>query len=231
VYTLKAMNLPRTLAPAERPRERLLAHGVQSLTSPELLAVILRTGTTGCDAVALGRALIEQFNGLRGLLSASAADLMAVRGLGTAKVCELLAISELSRRSLREDLMARRSLQQPHLVKEFCALELAHLQVERCIALYLNNRMQLIASERVSEGTLTHANVYPREIVKSALHHHAAAVILAHNHPSGSTTPSAADLAITRRVKDALALIDVTLVDHIIIAATQAVSLVESGCF
>jgi len=223
------MNLPQTLPPHERPRERLLAHGVEALTSAELLAIVLRTGTTGCNAVALGHKLIQQFNGLRGLLSASAANLMTVRGLGTAKVCELLAVSELARRSLREDLEARRSLQQPHVVKEFCVAQLAHLQVEHCIALYLNSQMQLLATERVSEGTLNETNIYPREVAKAALRHHAAAVILAHNHPSGSAAPSAADVAITKRLKDALALIDVVLVDHIIIAATRAVSLAERG--
>jgi len=223
------MSLPHTLPSQERPRERLLAHGVEALTSPELLAIVLRTGVTGCDAVALGHQLIHQFNGLRGLLSASAARLMAVRGLGTAKVCELLAVSELSRRSLREDLAVRRSLRQPHVVKEFCVSELAHFQVEHCIALYLNSQMQLLATERVSHGTLEETSVYPREIVKAALHHHASGVILAHNHPSGNTKPSRADVAITRRLKDALALVDVALVDHIIIAATRAVSLMESG--
>jgi len=223
------MNLPRTLPPEERPRERLLAHGVESLTSAELLAIVLRTGVAGCNAVALGHQLIRQFNGLRGLLSASPAHLMAVRGLGAAKVCELLAVSELSRRSLREDLTTRQNLRQPHVVKEFCVSELALLQVEHCIALYLNNQMQLLATERVSQGTLTETSIYPREIVKAALHHHAAAVILAHNHPSGDTTPSADDLSITRRLKDALTLIDVVLVDHIIIGATSAVSLLERG--
>jgi len=223
------MNLPQTLPPQERPRERLLAHGVEALTSAELLAIVLRTGTTGCNAVALGHKLIAQFNGLRGLLSANAAHLMAVRGLGAAKVCELLAVSELSRRSLRENLAVGHTLQQPHVVKEFCVAQLAHLQVEHCIALYLNGQMQLLATELVSQGTLHETSIYPREIAKAALRHHAAAVILAHNHPSGSAAPSPADIAMTRRLKDALALIDVALVDHIIIAATRAVSLVESG--
>jgi len=223
------MNPPQLLPPEERPRERLLAHGVQALTTPELLAIVLRTGVTGCNAVALGHQLIRQFNGLRGLLSASPASLMAVRGLGAAKVCELLAVSELSRRSLREDLAARRSLRQAHEVKEFCASELAHLEVEHCIALYLNQHLQLLATERVSQGTLNETSVYPREIVKAALRHHAAVVILAHNHPSGDTTPSVDDLAITRRVKAALALVDVQLADHIIIGARSAVSLMERG--
>jgi len=223
------MNLPQRLPPEARPRERLLVHGVQALTSSELLAIVLRTGAPGCDAIALGHQLIQQFNGLRGLLSASPADLMAAHGLGAAKACELLAVSELGRRSLREDLAGRKSLREPQLVKEFCVSELALLQVEHCIALYLNNQMQLLATERVSQGTLAETSIYPREIVKAALRHHAAAVILAHNHPSGEPTPSADDLSITRRLKNALTLIDVTLIDHIIIGATSAVSLRERG--
>jgi len=222
--------LSSKLLPAEeRPRERLLAHGVEALTSPELLAVVLRTGVAGCNAVTLGHNLIRQFNGLRGLLSASPASLMAVRGLGAAKVCEILAVSELSRRSLREALSTRKSLHHPHEVKQFCAAELAHLHVEHCIALYLTSHMQLLAAERVSQGTLTQTSVYPREIVKAALRHHAATVILAHNHPSGDTTPSADDLAITARVKEALALIDVALIDHIIVGTSSAISLLERG--
>jgi len=224
-----AMNLPQALPPEARPRERLLRHGVGALTSSELLAIVLRTGTTGCNAVALGHQLVCQFNGLRGLLSASPDQLMAVRGLGAAKVCELLAVSELSRRSLREDMAARKSLRQPRLVKEYCASELAHLQVEHCIALYLTKHLRLLATERVSEGTLAETSVYPREIVKAALRHHAAAVILAHNHPSGDTTPSDDDLVITQRLKEALALIDVELIDHIIIGAQSATSLREQG--
>jgi len=223
------MNLPQVIPQTERPRERLLAHGVEALTAPELLAIVLRTGSAGCDAVTLAHQLIRQFNGLRGLLSAQAATLMAVRGLGAAKTCELLAVSELARRSLREDMAARSSLEHPQVVKEFCLTELAHLQVEHCIALYLSNHLQLIATERVSHGTLGETTVYPREIVKAALHHHASGVILAHNHPSGALSPSAADLAITRRIQSALALIDVKLLDHIIIASNHAVSLAEHG--
>lgn len=215
----------------ERPRERLLAKGPQALTSPELLAIILRTGIPGCDAVALGHALIQQFNGLRGLLSADAAKLMQMHGLGKAKTCELLAVSELVRRSLAETLAAGECLDRPETVKQFCAAHLAHLKVEHCMALFLDSQHRLICHETVSRGTLSQASVYPREVVKAALQHHAAAVILTHNHPSGVKEPSQADLTLTRHLRNALLLIDVKLLDHIIVTPNAAASLAERGDF
>ena len=214
---------------AERPRERLLAHGAQVLTSAELLAIILRTGVRGCDAVSLGHKLIEQFNGLRGLLSTDPQTLMSVSGLGIAKTCELLAINELNRRALEEDLKAGQALNQPQRVKHYCTAKLGHLAVEHCMALYLDSQFRLIASEELSRGTLTQASVYPREVIKSGLKHHAAALILAHNHPSGVAEPSEADLALTRHLKHALALVDIRLLDHLIVTACGATSLAERG--
>ncbi|NYT78200.1 DNA repair protein RadC [Alcaligenaceae bacterium] len=213
----------------ERPRERLLTHGAHVLTSPELLAIILRTGIKGCDAVALGHRLIEQFNGLRGLLSADPQALMRVHGLGAAKTCELLAINELNRRALEEDLKTGQALDQPQRVKHYCSAKLGHLQIEHCIALYLDNQLRLITTEEVSRGTLAQASIYPREVIKAGLRHHAAALILAHNHPSGVAQPSQADLALTRHLKHALALVDIRLLDHLIIAGTDAISLAERG--
>lgn len=219
-----------TLRPqAERPRERLLAHGAHVLTSPELLAIMLRTGVRGCDAVGLGHRLIEQFNGLRGLLSADAQTLLGVPGLGAAKTCELLAINELNRRALEEDLKAGQALDQPQRVKHYCTAKLGHLSVEHCMAMYLDSQFRLIATEEVSRGTLTQASVYPREVIKAGLKHHAAALILAHNHPSGVSEPSEADLALTRHLKHALALVDIRLIDHLIVTGTGAVSLAERG--
>lgn len=214
---------------AERPRERLLAHGAHVLTSPELLAIILRTGIRGCDAVSLGHKLIEQFSGLRGLLSADPQTLMGISGLGVAKTCELLAINELNRRALEEDLKAGQALNQPQHVKHYCTAKLGHLAVEHCMALYLDSQFRLIASEEVSRGTLTQASIYPREVIKAGLKHHAAALILAHNHPSGVSEPSEADLALTRHLKHALALVDIRLLDHLIVTATGAISLAERG--
>ncbi|MGB6104533.1 MAG: DNA repair protein RadC [Pusillimonas sp.] len=220
----------RTPGPkSELPRERLLAHGAHVLTSPELLAIILRTGTRGCDVVSLGRKLIEQFDGLRGLLSADAQSLMAVPGLGTAKTCELLAINELNRRALEENLKTGHALDQPQRVKHYCTAKLGHLAVEHCMALYLDSQFRLITTEEISRGTLTQASVYPREVIKSGLRHHAAALILAHNHPSGVAEPSEADLALTRHLKHALALVDIRLLDHLIVTGSGAVSLAERG--
>ena len=213
----------------ERPRERLLAHGVHVLTSPELLAVILRTGIKGCDAVTLARRLIEQFNGLRGLLSADAQTLLSINGLGVAKACELVAVNELNRRALEEDLKAGQALDQPQRVKHYCVAKLGHLSVEHCMALYLDSQFRLITTEEISRGTLTQASVYPREVIKAGLRHHAAALILAHNHPSGVSEPSEADLALTRHLKHALALVDIRLLDHLIVTATGAISLAERG--
>jgi DNA repair protein RadC len=216
-------------AKPERPRERLLAHGAHVLTSPELLAIILRTGIRGCDAVSLGHSLIGRFNGLRALLSADAQTLLSIPGLGTAKTCELLAINELNRRALEEDLKAGQALDQPQRVKHYCTAKLGHLRVEHCMALYLDSQFRLIIAEEISRGTLTQASVYPREVIKAGLRHHAAALILAHNHPSGIAEPSEADLALTRHLKNALALVDIRLLDHLIVTPGGAVSLAERG--
>ncbi len=213
----------------ERPRERLLAQGAQVLTASELLAIILRTGVTGCDAVSLGQHLIDKFGGLRGLLAAEADALLAVHGLGMAKVAELLAISEINRRALEERLQAGKLMDQPDTVRQYCMARLGHLRIEHCVALYLDSQYRLIVCEEVSRGTLTQASVYPREIIKAALHHHAAALILAHNHPSGVSEPSRADLALTRHLRKALALVDVRLLDHLIVTANEATSLAELG--
>src|SRR5690606_1056553 len=174
----------------ERPRERLLAHGAHVLTSPELLAIILRTGPRGSSAVNLGRSLISRFDGLRGLLAADAQTLLSIPGLGPAKACELLAINELNRRALAEDLKAGEPLDQPKAVKKYCVALLGHLNIEHCVALYLDSQFRLVTTEELSRGTLTQASVYPREVVKAGLRHHAAALILAHNHPSGLAEPS-----------------------------------------
>lgn len=213
----------------ERPRERLLARGAQSLTSPELLAIVLRTGTRGCDAITLGHQLIEQFDGLRGLLASDIHTLMAIPGLGLAKACELQAINELNRRALAEELRAGQALDQPQHVKHYCIATLGHLKIEHCFALYLDSQYRLITAEELARGTLTQASVYPREVIKAGLKHHAAALILAHNHPSGVSEPSQADLALTRHLKQALALVDIRLLDHLIVTATGAISLAERG--
>ncbi len=222
-------NLPMATRTSERPRERLLAHGPQVLTSAELLAIILRTGIRGCSAVELGHRLIHHCGGLRELLASDAATLLSLPGLGQAKACEILAINELSRRALEEELRKGETLDRPERVKRYCVALLAHLKIEHCVALYLDTRFRLIACDEVSRGTLSQSSVYPREIIKAALRHHAAALILAHNHPSGVAEPSQADLALTQHLRKALALVDVRLLDHLIVTATGAVSLAERG--
>ncbi|MFA5490568.1 MAG: DNA repair protein RadC [Candidimonas sp.] len=223
------MHLHLTGPHPERPRERLLRHGAAALTTAELLAIILRTGVKGCGAVELGHRLLAEFGGLRSLLCTDSKRLMHARGLGSAKTCQLLAVKELNRRMLEEELKIGRPLNQPHRVKQFCLSQIGHLPVEHCIALYLDSQFHLIAWEEVSRGTLTQTPIYPREIIKSCLKHHAAAIILAHNHPSGVQEPSQADRSLTRHLEKALALVDVRLLDHLIVTATHAVSLAERG--
>ncbi|VCU69955.1 hypothetical protein PIGHUM_02021 [Pigmentiphaga humi] len=222
-------SLQTALPPDERPRERLLRHGPAVLTDAELLAVLLRTGTRGCNAIELGRRLLAEFGGLRGLFAASRDDLRRVPGLGAAKASQLQAILELARRELDETMRRGDALSNPADVRRYCATALSHLHIECCLALYLDARNRLIASEMLSQGTLSQAAVYPREIVRAALRLHAAAVILAHNHPSGNADPSQADEHLTRHVRGALSLVDVRLLDHIIVAGGRTTSLAERG--
>lgn len=224
---LSPSSLHHALPPDERPRERLKRHGPGVLTDAELLAVLLRTGTPGCNAVELGRKLLNEFNGLRGLFAAGADELRGVPGLGEVKAGQLQAILELAKREIAETLTREDVLNSPGTVKRYCSMALVHRDVECCMALYLDMRNRLIAAPMLSEGTLGQTAVYPREIVRSALRMHAAAVILAHNHPSGNPEPSEADLALTRQVKNALALVDIRLLDHIIVAGRVTTSLAE----
>ncbi|MEI2417320.1 DNA repair protein RadC [Orrella sp. JC864] len=214
---------------AERPRERLLRHGAQVLTDAELLALVLRTGTAAQDAVQMGRALLLRFGGLRALLSADIPALMRQSGLGQAKACQLAAVLELARRAAEEELSRGDALKDPRRVKHYCSLLLGHQPVEHCMALYLDSQLRLIGTEELARGTLSQASVYPREVVRAALRHHAAAVILTHNHPSGSLQPSLADQHLTRQLKQALALVDVRLLDHMVVGGGQAVSMAELG--
>ncbi len=226
-----SLSLPplRTLPASTRPRERLLAHGPATLSDAELLAILLRTGVPGCNAIELGTQLLVKFGGLRGLFGAHPDDLLACVGMGPGKVSQLLASLELARRQLAESLTRNNAMDHPEQVKHYCGAALAHLDIECCMALYLDTRHRLIAAEELTRGTLDQAAVYPREIVRAALRQRAAAVILAHNHPSGVAEPSRADEHFTRCVKDALALVDVRLLDHIIVAGHHAVSLAEMG--
>lgn len=212
-----------------RPRERLLQSGSGSLSDAELLAIILRTGTRQQTVVDLAQQLLEHLGGLGGVLATDINLLLKHKGIGLAKACELIAISEINRRALSQSLKRGSAMNQPRLVKDYCIAQLGHLTIEHCMALYLDNQLHLITSEEISRGTLTQASVYPRELVKSALKHHAAAIILAHNHPSGVRSPSAADIALTKHLQQALSLVDIRLLDHLIITAGHATSLAEQG--
>ncbi|GAA4339420.1 DNA repair protein RadC [Pigmentiphaga soli] len=226
---LRTTSPQAALPPEEQPRERLLRHGPGVLTDAELLAVLLRTGTPGCNALELGRALLTRFGGLRGLFAAPRHELRKIPGLGDVKTGQLQAILELARREIGETLQRDDVMDHPEAVRRYCATTLAHREVECCLALYLDTRNRLIAGEMLSEGTLAQATLYPRELVRAALRHHAAAVILAHNHPSGNPDPSQADEQLTRHVRSALLLVDVRLLDHLIVAGRQITSMAERG--
>lgn len=225
------MNTLQTFQGQERPRERLLQHGPKVLTTPELLAVVLGTGARGRDAVQFSADLLEQFSGLRNLLAAEHSDLRRFKGMGNAKICQLQAINELAGRSMEEELRSSDILNNSQLVKRYCINRLGHLAVEHCIAIYLDACYRLICCTEVSRGTLSRTSVYPREIAVEALKFNAAAVILSHNHPSGTSDPSDADIALTRHLQKALALLDVTLLDHIVVSKREATSLSELGLF
>lgn len=212
--------------PEERPRERLLAQGAGSLSDAELLAVLLRTGVRGKSAVELGRELLARFQGVGGLF---AADLSDVKGLGPAKRAQFAAAIELARRSIEGPLKETSALTSPGAVRDFLRLTLGRQPHEVFVCLWLDAQHRVIACEESFRGTLTQTSVYPREIVKSGLRLNAAAVILAHNHPSGAAQASRADELLTRNLKDALALVEIKVLDHFIVAGSQAISFAERG--
>jgi DNA repair protein RadC len=213
---------------AERPRERLLAKGATSLSDAELVAVLLRTGIRGKSAVDLGRELIREFGGLGGLLAAGAA-LRRIRGLGAAKSAQFIAALELARRSIDEQLRQRSALTSPSAVRDYLRLTLGARPHEVFVCIWVDAQHKVIAVEESFRGTLTQTSVYPREIVKAALAANAAAVIFAHNHPSGVAQPSQADELLTRSLKEALALVDVRVLDHFVVAGNQTLSFAERG--
>jgi len=211
----------------ERPRERLLQKGAGELTDAELIAVLLRTGVRGKSAVDLARDLLDQYHGVTGMLEAR--DLESVKGLGPAKRAQFGAAIELVRRSLKEKLKEAPALTSPGAVRDLLRLKLATRREEAFLCVWLDAQHKVIDVEEAFRGTLTQTSVYPREIVKHALHYNAAAVIFAHNHPSGVAQPSQADELLTRNLRDALALVEVRVLDHFIVAGNQAVSFAERG--
>ena len=214
---------------SERPRERLLAHGAVVLSDTELLALLLRTGIAGRSALELARELLARFSGLAGLFGASVQEVAAIRGLGPAKAAELAAVVELVRRSLTEEAAAADALTSPQAVRDYLRLTLRARPYEVFMGIFLDSQNRLLASEEMFRGTLAQTSVYPREVVKAALACNAAAVIFAHNHPSGVAEPSRADELLTSALKQALALVDIRTLDHFIVAGNRVVSFAERG--
>ena len=211
-----------------RPREKLLARGPQALSDVELLAILLRTGMVGKNVFQLSEELLGP-DGIAGLLQATAQSLKLVKGLGPAKQAELLAVFELARRALGQRLKEREAFQTPGAVKQYLQLQLAHKNHEVFAVLFLDSQNRMLAMEELFRGTLSQTSVYPREVVMRALHLQAAAVVLSHNHPSGSVQPSRADEHLTQTLKASLALVDVRVLDHIIVGQGQALSMAEAG--
>jgi DNA repair protein RadC len=220
----------KDLPPDARPREKLLSRGPGALSDVELLALLLRTGLAGKGVLQLAQELLGTFGGIAGLLHTTADDLKRIKGLGgPAKRAELVAVLELARRALAQQLQERTVFGTPDAVKQYLQLHLGEKKHEVFAVLFLDSQHRLLALEELFRGTLTQTSVYPREVVLRALHHHAAAVVLAHNHPSGTVQPSRADEALTQALKAALALIDVRVLDHVIVAPGQALSMAERG--
>lgn len=214
----------------ERPREKLLRRGAHALSDAELLAIFLRVGCRGHSAVDLACQLLERFGTLTRLCAANERDFSAVPGMGVAKYAQLMAVMELARRALHETLSERSLFDSPQVVRDWLRLRLGHLPHEVFAVLLLDARHCLIEAVDLFRGTLTQTSVHPREVVKLALAHNAAAVILAHNHPSGASEPSAADQMLTNTLKDALALVDIRVLDHFVVPSHgKPVSFAERG--
>jgi DNA repair protein RadC len=214
---------------SERPRERLLAQGSAALSDAELLALLLGNGTAGRSALDNARAALQQLGGVRALLTASPAGVAGLRGWGPAGYARLQAVVELGKRMLREDTQRCHRLESPQKVRSYLCMALAQPGHEVFAVLFLDAQHRVIACEEMFRGTLTQTSVYPREVVKQALRHNCAAVILAHNHPSGVAEPSRADEALTRALQGALALVDIRVLDHIVVAGSRSVSFAERG--
>ena len=217
------------LPASARPREKLLTRGASALADAELVALLLRTGLRNKPVLHLSQELLDRFGGLAGLMQADLRDLQGIKGLGPAKRAELAAVLEIARRSLQSRLQRSTSFDAPEAVRAYLQLQLAHLDHEAFAVLFLDAQHRLIRMETLFHGTLTQTSVYPREVVKRALALGAAALILAHNHPSGVAEPSKADELLTQRLTQALALVDVRVLDHIVVAAGHSVSMAERG--
>jgi len=214
---------------SERPREKLLHSGATSLSDAELLAIFLRTGITGKSALDLARELIQHFGSLNGLFAADHHILCQQPGIGSAKFAQLQAVLEMARRALEETIKTGDLLSSPQAVKNFLRLTLGNKQKEIFLGIFMDARNHIISTEELFTGTLTQTSVYPREVVKRTLHHNAASIIFAHNHPAGSLDPSHADKILTQTLKQALTLIDVKVLDHFIVTNDDIFSFSENG--
>jgi DNA repair protein RadC len=213
----------------ERPRERLLKLGAAALSEAELLAIFLRTGIAGKNAVELGRDLLSRFGSLHRLFAAPLDDIAAVRGLGPAKYVQLQAVVEMARRALAEQIHDRDAMSSPQAVRDYLRLSLGARPHEVFVAMFLDAQNRLLGCEELFRGTLTQTSVYPREVVKTALRYNAAGVIFAHNHPSGVAEPSRADELLTQTLKQALSLVEIKTLDHFIVAGSKTISFAERG--
>ncbi len=214
---------------SERPREKLLKNGAAYLSDAELLALFLRTGMVGKSAVDLARELLTRFDSLTGLFAANQTAFCQVPGMGPAKYAQLQAVLEMARRALAEELKSGDAMNSPKSVRDYLRLSLEGKKHEIFVGIFLDAQNRAIAAEELFNGTLTQTSVYPREVVKRALHHNAAAMIFAHNHPSGVAEPSQADEILTQSLKQALALVDVKVLDHFIVGGGTAMSFAERG--
>ncbi len=214
---------------SERPREKLIKLGAEALSDAELLAIFLRVGVTGKSAVDLARDLLNQFGSLNGIFAATEHELSQVHGIGSSKYVQLQAIFEMSRRALNEQLQSRDVLNSPQAVRDYLVLKLGSLTKEVFLVLFLDTQNRLLATEEMFSGSLKETSVYPREVLKRTLHHNAASVIFAHNHPSGIAQQSQADELITKQLKQALDLVDVRVLDHFIVAGNSTLSFSERG--
>ena len=221
--------LLKDLPQEARPREKLLSRGAAALSDAELLALLLRSGIQGKNVLQLAQELVDRFGGVAGLLHTPAEALKTVKGLGPAKRAELVAVLELARRALAQQLTQKPLFNTPQAVRVYLQLQLGGLHHEVFAVLFFDSQHRLIALEEMFRGTLTQTSVYPREVVKQALTLNASSVVLAHNHPSGTAQPSRADEALTHTLKAALALVDVRVLDHFVVTASQAVSMAELG--
>jgi DNA repair protein RadC len=214
---------------AERPREKLIELGAEALSDAELLAIFLRVGVTGKSAVDLARDLLTKFGSLNGIFAATEHELSQVHGIGSSKYVQLQAIFEMSQRALSEQLQTRDVLNSPQAVRDYLVLKLGSLTKEVFLVLFLDTQNRLLATEEMFSGSLKETSVYPREVVKRALHHNAAAVIFAHNHPTGIAQQSSADELLTKQLKQALDLVDVRVLDHFIVAGNNTLSFAQKG--